>query len=135
MKLFRQRLSQLRVHESRAADDGNAETMSRLQQRNAVRSHNLCRGPHRLCHRKIDGKLYNLEVMSLTTHLARDGHELLEAEMVSSFRQDSEAIPGRTPVIPDYLPPNLFLERGECGAHNVQELRAGHHLELLLRIV
>ena len=46
MQLFRQRSGQLGVHESRAANDGNAKAVRRLEQGNTVGSYFRRRSPH-----------------------------------------------------------------------------------------
>ena len=79
VQLLWQRSGQLGLHEGRAADNRDPETVCRIQQGDAIRSNCLRRKPHRLCHREVYGKLDDLEVVLAAADFMRYGKKLLEA--------------------------------------------------------
>jgi len=75
--------------------------VSRVEKRDPLRSKYLGLHTHRLGHCKIDRELDDFEVVVFATDVARQPHQLFEAEMVTRLRQNTESIPSRAPVTAD----------------------------------
>jgi hypothetical protein len=77
--LVRERLCELGLHESGAANHCHVDAVRRLQQRDAVSAYALGRNAHRLRHGEVDRELDDLEVVVLAPRLPSNGYELFEA--------------------------------------------------------
>ena len=84
-ELFGEGSGELGLHQCRAADDGYAKAVRRLQQRNAIGSYCLSRKAHGFRHCEIDWKLDDFEMVLLPADFTRHSYELFEAEVVSRF--------------------------------------------------
>ena len=79
--------------------------------RDAIIADTLGGNAHSLRHSEVDRELDNLEVVVLTANLARDGYELLEAQMIARVGRHPEPVPGRAAVTTNDPTPDLLLQR------------------------
>jgi hypothetical protein len=133
--LLRQCPRQLGLHERSASHHRDTQATRRLEKRHPICLNALSGETHCFCHREVNGKLDDSEVVVIAGNLSRKAYQLFEAQMVSRFGGDPKPVPCCAPIPVDRSSAHVAFECRKRIPHDSQKLRSRQYIELLLRIV